>query len=440
MTGRVLIFIEINTSGTGRQFLRTTRDLGLVPILITRDPASFEFLAADGIEAIRVDTGDIGAVIDVCSQLRSSRDVAGIMSVHEYAYAAAAAACRHFGLPGPDPEAIERCRDKFTQRRLHAEAGVPVPDHRLATTAADAVEFAAEIGLPVILKPVTGCGSAGVRLCQDMDEVAGHTNFLLAGKQRRPSPPKVLVEEFAAGPSHFVETFADEVMGIVAAEFTEPPCFTLRDFTIPAPLTKVDQDRVADVVLRGLRALGLSWGPANTEIRLTRRGPVIIEVNPRLSGAPNPEMVRLAYGINLIAATIKVFIGETPDLRKSRSQTAAARFLIPDRDGVLEWIRDERRARAIPGIAEVEFNVTAGMPIVRTGDLRDVIGHVIATSPTHVQTAASLRQALDRIDWSVAQTESVDMRAQPAAVDPIDSNQREASRNGVRQPSMYRAV
>ncbi|RVD62201.1 ATP-grasp domain-containing protein, partial [Mesorhizobium sp. M4A.F.Ca.ET.029.04.2.1] len=90
--------------------------------------------------------------------------------------------CRHFGLPGPNPASIERCCDKFTQRQLLAEAGVPIPAYRLAANAADVQKSTAEIGLPVILKPAAGSGSSGVRLCRNADELAEHTTYLLGEK------------------------------------------------------------------------------------------------------------------------------------------------------------------------------------------------------------------------------------------------------------------
>ncbi|MGX9121120.1 ATP-binding protein, partial [Mesorhizobium sp. BHbsci] len=67
------------------------------------------------------------------------------------------------------------------QRQLLAEAGVPIPAYRLAANATDVESAAAEIGLPVVLKPAVGTGSCGVRLCRNVDELAEHTTYLLGG-------------------------------------------------------------------------------------------------------------------------------------------------------------------------------------------------------------------------------------------------------------------
>ncbi|MFC0810485.1 hypothetical protein ACFHWW_34475, partial [Ensifer sp. P24N7] len=109
------------------------------------DPGCYDYLAAENIEAIRVDTGNLNALIRECSRLRATYDIAGItVDLDESFYATAGKLCRHFDLPGPDPMSIERCCDKFTQRQLLAEAGVPVPAYRLAANVADVKNFAAE--------------------------------------------------------------------------------------------------------------------------------------------------------------------------------------------------------------------------------------------------------------------------------------------------------
>lgn len=125
--------------------------------------------------------------------------------------------------------------------------------------------------------------------------------------------------------------------------------------------------------------------------------PVVIEVNPRLAGSPDPQMVKLASGIDLVAEHIKLTTGGDVDLRKSRSQTVAVQYLVPDRDGIIDWIEGGNLAADVPGVAEVKFYVKSKTSIVRKGDYRDCIGHVIAASPTLEQSRSIVRHAIDLI-------------------------------------------
>ncbi|TIN81996.1 ATP-grasp domain-containing protein, partial [Mesorhizobium sp.] len=317
-------------------------------------PTQYDYLAAEKLEAIQVDSGNLDALIRECSRLSVRYDIAGITGFagsDESVSATVGKLCQHFDLPGPDPISIERCCDKYTQRQLLAKADVPMPAYRLAANATEVQSFAAEVGLPVVLKPAIGSGSIGVRLCRNVEEVAEHTNHLLGGDPTQSFP--ILVEEFAQGPYYGADIMGNEVIGIAASDFGPPPHFVFYRGICPAPLSDDEHRRIADLSLRCLRALDLGWGPTNIELRWTRRGPVVIEVNPRMAGGT--LSVQLAYGIDLISEHIKLVIGDEWNLRRRHSNVAAWRALLPDRDGILDWIDGDGRAAAIPGVTEVKL-------------------------------------------------------------------------------------
>ncbi|AZO18034.1 MULTISPECIES: acetyl-CoA carboxylase biotin carboxylase subunit family protein [unclassified Mesorhizobium] len=399
MARRALIVVE-GTRSNGLLYVKAAQRLGLHPITLSADPTQHDYLAAEGIEVVRVDTNNLDALIRECSRLRATYDIAGITSADEAVYATVGKLCRHFDLPGPNPTSVERCCDKFTQCQLLAEAGVPIPAYRLATDAAGVESAAAEIGLPVVLKPVVGRGSSGVRLCRNVDELTEHIAYLLGGENMWRSSPEILVEEFAQGPYYCAQLMGDKVVGIGTADFGPPPHFVFYGGIFPAPLTDDEHRRIVDVSLSCLRALDLGWGPTNIEFRWTKRGPVVIEVNPRLSGGPHS--IQAAYGIDLITEHIKLVIGEEWNLHRRHSYIAAWRILLPDRDGILEWIGDERRAAAVPGIVDITLYVKPKTPIVRKGDYRDSLGYIIAVSPRRARTEAILQRAVELIDWSIA--------------------------------------
>lgn len=404
MAKRALILIEGHARGNGLRYVQAARRLGLHPITLSADPAQYEYLAAEGVETIRVDTNNLDALILECSRLRATYELAGITGFvgdDESVYATVGKLCQHFDLPGPDPASIERCCDKFTQHQLLAGAGVLMPAYRLAANATEVEDAAAEIGLPVIVKPAVGGGSIGVRLCRNVEELAAHTSDLLGGEHAWRSSPRILVEEFAQGPHYIAEIMGHEVVGIIAAEFDRPPHFVFRGSTFPAPLTDEEHERIVDVSRSCLRPLGLGWGPTNIELRWTNYGPVVIEVNPRLGGAPDPQLVQLAYGIDLVTEHVKCVIGDQWDLRKRHSRIAGARSLLPDRDGMLDSIEGASRAAAVPGVAEVRLYVEPRTPIVRKGDYMDKMGYVIASSPNLSRTEAILQRAVDSISLSI---------------------------------------
>lgn len=403
MPKRALILIE-GSRGNGPLYMKAAEGLGLYPITLAAEPTQYGYLETERGEAIRADTNNLDAMIRHCSRLTASYDIAGITGFagrDESEYLIISKLCRHFNLPGPNPVSIEHCYDKFLQREVLAKAGVPVPAYRLATDVTGIESAAKEIGLPVILKPVVGSGSSGVRLCRSLAELNEHAGHLLSGKHVWRSSPKILVEEFAQGPYYSVDTVGPEVIAIGSADFGGPPYFVAREYIFPALLTDGEHERISDVAVSCLKALELGWGPANVELRWTKRGPVAIEINPRVPGLATPRLVHLAYGVDLITEHIKLVVGEEPELRKTRSQVAGARFLVPDSDGILDWVDGDRKAADELGVAEVELYVKPKTRIVRKSDDRDAIGHILAISRDHTHTQAILERAAGLITWSV---------------------------------------
>lgn len=402
MAERALILIEGHQSN-GPLYVEAAHRLGLSPITLATNPTQYEYVQAGKAQAVEIDTGDLGALIRECCRLKSSYDIAGITGFagrDESIYVAVSKLCHHFNLPGPPPPSIEACFDKFAQRQLLAQAGVPIPTYRAAVNANEVAKSAEEVGFPVILKPVAGSGSTGVRLCRDPGELAEHAAFLL-GAEHVERPQRVLIEEFAQGQHYSVDTMGNEVIAIGAFDFGQPPHFVAQKSVFPAPLPDRQYNQIVDVSLRCLRALGLGWGPANIEIRWTKRGPVAIEINPRLPGSSTPQLIQLAYGVDLITKHIKLLIGEEWDSPRSTSRTAIAQFLFPECDGTFDGVAGGCRTAEELGVSEVALYVKPGMPIIRRGDDRDLIGHVIAVSPRLAQTEAIIQRAVNLISWSI---------------------------------------
>ncbi|MFL1378423.1 hypothetical protein ACJOT4_13795, partial [Nocardiopsis sp. frass4] len=64
-----LVLVESNTTGSGRAFCAAARDRGIEPVLLSRDPDRYPYVARDGVTAITVDTTDLAAVLRACRGL-----------------------------------------------------------------------------------------------------------------------------------------------------------------------------------------------------------------------------------------------------------------------------------------------------------------------------------------------------------------------------------
>lgn len=400
MTQPVLALVESNTTGTGRMFAVAARERGLRPVLLSSRPERYPWVAEDGVDVAWVDTSDAAAV--AAGALAAAEEVgglAGLVTSSEYFVAVTARAATRLGLPGADPGAVERCRDKRRQRAALAGSGVPVPTFAAAATPEEAVGAATAIGLPVVVKPADGTGSRGVRLCDTADEVRRHTAALLAedhDERGRPTLPAVLVEEYVEGPELSVETFGTEVVGITAKYLGPPPWFVEIGHDYPA-----GAEHVGGVARAALEALGLGFGPAHTEIRLDARGPVVIEVNPRLAGGRIPTLVRLASGLDLVGATVDAVIGRCDPLATPGPGHASIRFLVASRAGRVRRTGGVAAAAAVAGVVDVGIAARPGQRVGGTGSFLDRVGHVIAAGPTPTAARTAAETALGCLELDV---------------------------------------
>ncbi len=321
-----LLLVESNTTGSGRQFWLRAQSLDLRPVMLSADPQRYPTLFDDQVEVVQVDTRDEQALL---AAARRQRGVVGVVTSSDLFAVPAAHLAKNLGLRGDDPDCVAACRNKGRQRELLADAGVPGASFQIATTADEAVLGAEAIGLPVVVKPLDGSGSVGVRLCNDAREVAEWAGKLLTERS------ELLVEEFIVGPEYSVELFSKVPVMVVAKLLGEPPQFLEIGHDLPAPLRDVDAQELRDTAAAAVAALGVGTFAAHVELRLCADGPRIIEVNPRLAGGMIPRAVQRATGQDLVESVIRAAAGLPPSDVPRHGGAAAIRFLVAPREGVI---------------------------------------------------------------------------------------------------------
>lgn len=405
MNGRTVVFLESNTTGTGRLFMRAARAEGCEPVLLAARPGLYPFAEEESVRIVEIDTADEAAVLDFCVRLGRDAELKGLTSTSDYYILAAARLAGQLGLPGPSVAGIETCRDKQLQYEALLAAGVPVPASRAAGTPGEALATARDLGLPLVLKPVGGSGSVGVRLCSTEDEVAQHAALLLSrtlNERGIPIRRMILLQRLVEGPEYSVETFAGEVIGITRKHVSELPVFIELGHDFPAALDDADARAITAIALAAVTALDLSWGAAHTELRLTSEGPVIIEVNSRMAGGFIPELVRRATGIDLIRALTRRVLGKDVRLQRNAAGHASIRFFVPDRGGTLAALDGVAEARAVPDVCDLSLYREPGFMLALAGDFHDRIGHVMTASHDPAAARASADRALALLSVALA--------------------------------------
>jgi S-sulfo-L-cysteine synthase (3-phospho-L-serine-dependent) len=396
---RQIIFVESNTTGTGELFIRSARTLGFAPVLVVSDPGRYGFVTESETEHIVADTQSTGDIL--AAVRRADRgEIAGVYSSSDYFVETASEVAYALGLPGPEPAAIRRCRNKIDQITILQKNGLKVPLFATAHSTGELLSAAERIPKPLVVKPAFGSGSCGVRLCCSESDAVVHGSDLLrrrANERGLQFPPGVLLEEYIPGPEYSVEAFGGAAIGVTRKHLGEVPAFVEIGHDFPAVLEEAQERQIKDASARALSVLGLGWGPAHVELRYYERQPYIMEVNPRLAGGYIPELVRRSIGIDLIAETLKLATGRDVSLDRRMNGHASIRFVVTVSDGVIAEVCGVGDAMGISGVVEVVSYVNKESYVEVHGDFRDRVGHVLSVAGSAKEAEASANAGLSKL-------------------------------------------
>lgn len=224
---------------------------------------------------------------------------------------------------GPSPDAMDRMGDKTRARAEAASAGVPIaPGSNTLTNAQDALDQAAKIGYPVMLKAAAGGGGIGMRVVQTAAEMP--EQFASATKQAQSAfgVPDVFLEKFIARPRHIeIQILADRHGHVI--HLGERECSIQRrhqKLVEEAPSPALDEATRNDI---GMRAVALAkqvgYASAGTMEFLYEENPkakpgeprgtfYFNEMNTRLQ-VEHP-VTELVTGIDLVQWQLRIASGE----------------------------------------------------------------------------------------------------------------------------------
>jgi biotin carboxylase len=287
---------------------------------------------------------------DSLASLPRPPDARAVVSFTEYGLLPAAELARAWSVGGVPVAAVRNSRDKLLMRQALADAGYPVPFGPLRA-AADIPSGS----YPVIVKPAHGVAGVGVRLAAGPGDLADVAAEVAAGRG------PLMWERYLAGSEFSVETITaagrHSVLGITQKVTTGPPHFVEQAHFAPAALSPQATAQLTECVADCLDAIGLTVGPAHTEVVLGSGGATVVETHTRPGGGRIPLITELACGLDQYELAVRALCGlPLPTgpgrMRQPGPRAAGVRFLrIPP--GVLAEVTGMEAASALEGVVEV---------------------------------------------------------------------------------------
>ncbi|KFG71442.1 ATP-grasp domain-containing protein [Streptomyces mutabilis] len=374
-----------------------------VVLVDTAAPAwTMPYLATDH-PHLRADVSDPADVAAAVKAFAADHTIAGVMTYMEHHVVTAAETARMLGLPSSPAEAMAAARDKATTRRLLDQYNVPSARAMEAPTLEAALAHADTIGYPVMVKPRSQAGSAGVVRADNRTQIREAyeraSNETVAGLEQY-GPAGVLVEECLEGAEISVET---AVLGAgrarilaVTRKLPAPPGTTQEyGHVIDAADPLLHDAELAHVISAAVDALGLTLGVLCIEVMLTATGPRIVEVNGRLGGDLLPLLAQHALGIDLARIAANLATGTAPALEPTAHMAAAIRFAYPGKSGVLEHLAFHPDAGRMRTLERAVLSQRPGAVVSAPphATLNDRLAHWVVTG----HSAADCHTSLDRV-------------------------------------------
>lgn len=290
---------------------------------------------------------------------------------------------------------------KSNMRNRLKENHVPVPAYYTADNF-ESFQAAAEALDDCIVKPSDNAGSRGVVLLegnQKQEEKELRRIYEYSKKNSRNGI--VMIEEFMAGPEVSVEAITvdgeTEIIAITDKYITPPPYFVELAHSEPSRLSEEIQGQIRDIALQAIRAIRLQNGPSHTEVKITEKGPKIVEIAARLGGDfITSRLVPLSTGVDLVGASVQLAAGKKPELKRKWQKAAAIHF-IHGEQGKIQCLEETEEMSRLDGIEEVAIYKKPGDVVDGTKSSNDRLGHIITTGRTPEEAMEKGRKALECI-------------------------------------------
>jgi acetyl-CoA carboxylase, biotin carboxylase subunit len=409
MLRRVLV---ANRGEIAVRILRTCRLLGIETVLAVSDAdrASLPARLADAVVRLGP-AAPADSYLDVAAVVGAAV-AAGAGAIHPgYGFLSEnsqlAAACDRAGLIfiGPTAEQLDAVGDKISARRLAMAAGLPVVPGGEVADEYQAMELAARIGFPVLVKAVSGGGGRGLRPVREPARLADTVSMAMAEAGAAFGDPRVYLERYITSGRHVeVQLLGDGQRVIHLGD---------RDCSVQRRYQKLVEEAPAPLLGARLRARLREAAVAFGEhLRYSGLGTVefladcehdafyFLEMNARIQ-VEHPVTEAIS-GLDLVAE--QIWVAEGNSLRMQQGDVELTGHAFECRINAEDWTDGFRPSPGLVTVAQfpagpgirVDTHIQAGSQVPPWYD--SLLAKLIAHGRDRAEALARMRAALSRCE------------------------------------------
>ncbi|SHI69070.1 ATP-grasp domain-containing protein [Clostridium cavendishii DSM 21758] len=288
-----------------------------------------------------------------------------------------------YGIPY---EAAINCRNKKNTRKILQQLKKGAVEYFVIGSIEEAEEVMKKLDFPIVVKPSNDAGSNMVFCCRKKSEVNDAINKISSTTKNSVGQildKDILIEEFLDGPEFSVESYThngeSKVIAITSKKILSPFNPIEVGHTVPAQITENENKEIEEVVLEALKLLKIDYAITHTEVKLTLKGPKIVEVNARPGGDKIPFLVKATTGYDLNRASFMLSLGKKVSCVSNNivAKKADIRFFIADKNGTVGF-DSVCKLYSNHNIKKVDIKISNGSKVTKTTSNYDRLGWFIA--------------------------------------------------------------
>lgn len=299
-----------------------------------------------------------------------------------------AKARKFLGLKLLGSKITERFHNKFIMKNSAREAGIPITNYELINQKTTAESLVANLGLPLVVKPVDESGAQDVKIAKTIDDV---NTIMKSG---------LLAEAFVTGSEVSVESFVQngEVIFTNCTEYLHQ----WRKSAVPAPLDENLKNRILELNESVIKHFKLNRGMTHAEFYLTKSGPVFGEIAVRPPGGYYMELIQKVYGFDAWETYVQLSCGKKIKSLNGNPKGHAAVVMFHPGPGKVTAIKGVEEVKAtLSDIMELTIRRKPGDTISDHTNTSNEVGHILFWEENREDLLKTIHFVEDNIKFEV---------------------------------------
>ncbi|MCM3318088.1 ATP-grasp domain-containing protein [Rummeliibacillus stabekisii] len=399
-----MIFIETTKNGSSREAVKTAARLGFYTVLFTEKEKLLEQRKEfpDIMQMVHFNKMTEDLIRQQIIELQEQgKIIKTIISFVDPFVSLAAQLSNELCKSNISVEALKIMEDKTeTRRALKENATTPIfevfqPVDNISTFIKKEHKF------PLIVKSPMSKASKDVYLVKNRYELRKIMKKFL----RIYPDQQILLEEYLDGPQYLVEVLVHKgkinIVAVFKQEITKELKFIVTGYAVQLNVNDDLYKKLSSTVESIMNDLKVANAACHLEIRNVNGNWKLIEINPRISGGAMNRMIEEAFGINLVEETIKLYLGDEPNVDRKHEKHLYTHYITINSVGRLLKVTGKKRAANEPGVREVYIKSRKKAVIRPPISMGHRYGYVMATGETLDEAKENALNAFKKIKFYI---------------------------------------